>query len=648
MKDTNIDCSNKILNFIIDICESQRPKYNKYILENASLANNDFLTKNLKKYFQTEEIITYKGKEQHIHDYKQFVDSDLFYQTLLDDFKLYICKILYKKKKFVLLFPDNYNYLIERIFNNNISFIYFYNFILFMKDISNRFPEIINESIYKIDLILIISIFSPDYSITFENGVKDKYGINYESFSILLLELIELIKEKRYEGYNNIVEIERHEFKYPKNWKFFLTQIESNILEFFFFKNYIIPRKYDDYLSFIYLSNIYEEVDLNTYHAQIKKIHKKFNENKKLDYDKINKILNKIIDNISKCKSFSDKKMAIREILDNKNINDDYKLLNENNILINLNILYELYSLDNNEINLQLIHSFDLIDNLEKTKNKFIFKPSKFLDFIKNRKKIILELKKANNYTDEFRDILNDPKFREKMKIILNSSVVKYYYKNPKYYSNNESEIIKLIGDKEFSEIYEDFLKKYIENNELYEKIIIKRIPFGIKNVITTYLCFILDPFGFDMNNHIEDKKYYIETYLIILFLHETNHFSKRCYYMNRPLSICKTPQNYDGGDSIIRSLFGVKKICIIKIELCKEVNNLNSWNLKSREEMKKFKKSLKNIIKSTYVKNTDEEKLIEIKNNQNCLICFSNYKDTNENESKISHSGSNNGFFIF
>ena len=150
------------------------------------------------------------------------------------------------------------------------------------------------------------------------------------------------------------------------------------------------------------------------------------------------------------------------------------------------------------------------------------------------------------------------------------------------------------------------------------------------------------------MNNHIEDKKYYIETYLIILFLHETNHFSKICYYMNRPLSICKTPQNYDGGDSIIRSLFGVKKICIIKIELCKEVNNLNSWNLKSREEMKKFKKSLKNIIKSTNVKNTDEEKLIEIKNNQNCLICFSNYKDTNENESKISHSGSNNGFFIF
>ena len=150
------------------------------------------------------------------------------------------------------------------------------------------------------------------------------------------------------------------------------------------------------------------------------------------------------------------------------------------------------------------------------------------------------------------------------------------------------------------------------------------------------------------MNNNIEDKKYYIETYLIILFLHETNHFSKRCYYMTRPLSICKTPQNYEGGNSIIHSLFGVDKIYIINAELCKEVNNLNFWNLKSPEEMKKFKKSLKNIIKNTNFKNADEEKLIEIKNNQNCLICFSNYKNNNENESKISYSGSNNGFFRF
>ena len=72
-------------------------------------------------------------------------------------------------------YSDNY----EIIFNNNISFIYFYNFVLFLTNISNKFPKIINEDVYKIDLILIISIFSPDYKASFENGVIDKYDVNY-------------------------------------------------------------------------------------------------------------------------------------------------------------------------------------------------------------------------------------------------------------------------------------------------------------------------------------------------------------------------------------------------------------------------------------------------------------------------------------
>ncbi len=100
----------------------------------------------------------------------------------------------------MVLYPDIYNEYNDFICNNNISFIYFYNFVLFMKSIPNKFPQIINERIYKIDMIFIISIFSPDHHITFENGVKDKYGINYESYSDLMIELIDLIREKKYEG----------------------------------------------------------------------------------------------------------------------------------------------------------------------------------------------------------------------------------------------------------------------------------------------------------------------------------------------------------------------------------------------------------------------------------------------------------------
>ena len=295
-----------------------------------------------------------------------------------------------------------------------------------------------------------------------------------------------------------------------------------------------------------------------------------------------------------------------------------------------------------------MIYSFDLFDSLENPNNKLKFKPSSFFDFIKKRKNIILESKKSNNYTKEFRNILNDKEFRNKIKIILTSPIIQNYYENPKYYLNKKTEIIKLIGNKSFIEIYEYFLKNYIENDEIYEKIIIKRMPFGIKGAVTTYLCFILDPYGIDMNNDIKDKNYYLETYLIILFIHETNHFSKRSYYMNKPLSICKSPKSYEGGDSIIRSLFGEEKICIIDFKLCSEVNNLNSWLVKTPEEIKKFKSSLKNIIKSLDLSDVNEEKLIEIKNKQNCLISFSNFKKDNKNELKIKYSSSNNGFFRF
>ena len=78
-------------------------------------------------------------------------------------------------------------------------------------------------------MVLITSIFSPDYEVSFENGIKDKYGINYESFTILMIELIDLIKEK-YDTFNinEIKEIEDYEYKYPKNWGYYINEIELN------------------------------------------------------------------------------------------------------------------------------------------------------------------------------------------------------------------------------------------------------------------------------------------------------------------------------------------------------------------------------------------------------------------------------------
>lgn len=644
--DINIQYNNKILNCIIDICESHPPRYNYLGLESESFIKDDYFSKPLQKYFTLEEIKAYKGKEQLIHDYKKFENNNSFYKSLLEDFKLYMCDILLRKKRLVLIYPENDN-LNQSLFNNNISFIYFYNFILFMKDIAIKFPKIINESIYKIDLILIVSFFSPNYSISFENGVKDKYGINYETYTILMIELIDLIK-KKYDVFDKIREIEDYEFKYPKIWEFYINQIELKIINFFFFKDYIIKERNGNSLLISYLINKNNETDSSEYFNQIGKIYEKFKLDKKVNLDDINKNLDIVIKDIVQGKSFDDKKKIVKEILDNINYNDNYKILNEYNLLSNLGILYEFYSLNKNEIQLQLIHCFDLMDNMENAKNISKFKISYFLEYILNRRKIIQELKTAKDYSKDFLDILNDKEFRNKIKIILRSPVVINYYKNPKYYLGNKSRIIKLIGDKEFIEIYDSFVKNFIDNDLLYERIISKRMPYGIKGAVTTYLCFILDPYGIDINDNVQDKKDFLETYLIILILHETNHFSKRSYYMNQPLSVCKTPNNYEGGDSIIHSIFSEEKICIINSELCKEVNNLDNWNSKIPEDIKKFKKSLKTIIENLDLDDTNEERLAKMKNEHNCLISFANYKNPSKNESKITYTGTNNGFFRF
>ena len=180
----------------------------------------------------------------------------------------------------------------------------------------------------------------------------------------------------------------------------------------------------------------------------------------------------------------------------------------------------------------------------------------------------------------------------------MSSSVVKNYYLNPKDYYEKKPQIIKLIGDKTFIEIYENFLKNYIENDKLYDRIIMKRMPYGIKGAVISYLCFILNPFGVEMNNYIKDRNFYLESYLIIIFLHETYHFSKRSYYMNKPLSICITPKNYEGGDSIICSIFGEEKISIINTELCNEKNYLDSWNAKKPNKSKILKNLFRLLLK--------------------------------------------------
>ena len=629
----NTEINNKILNCIINICEQYYPRYHQDEEEIEAFISLDYFGQPLKKYFSSNEIETYEAKEQIIHSYEQFIDDNLFYKIFLNDFKMYMRNNLLNKKRVLLSRIEFEN---EGIFNNNISFIYYYNFALFMKYVTNKFPELISENIYKIDLILLVAIFSPDYKATFENGVLDKFGTNYEVYTILMLELIDLIKDKKYKGYEDLIEIEKYEFQYPKKWENIISIIEGDILRFLLF--------YSEISLYSKIRELAYKVNPNF--PQVTKMYNKFKKNNNLDFNLILNILNDIIKKILESKTFDEKKNIIKEILNNKLTDEKYKLLNDYEILINLEILSDFYTLNKNGCVLQTIHFMDLLENLFNANIKQKFKFSSFLDFIRNRTKIIEEMKNAKNYIIDFQNILSNKNFRNKMRNILNSPIINNYYKKPKYYNNGDSIKSDLIGKKKFIEIYKNFIRNYIENDKIYERIIFKRMPYGVKGGITPYLCFIIDPFAVNINNNLINKSNYLETYLIILFIHETNHFSKRSYFINKPLSICQTPKNYEGGDCIIHNIFGKEKINIIDIELCNLVNNIKTWESDDIEEIKKFKENLKNIIRNNYTDN--EEELIKIKNDKNCLICFFNFRSPKRNDSKISYSRSNGGLFCF
>ena len=620
MADTNfiLESNKKILDCIFDICDCYLPNYDTID------SYQDFETlfvQIIKKYFDLKDSFKYKGRVQMIHDNKSYLDNKCFYNILLDDFKLYIYNII---NNINLKTSPDYN-ILKRVFDTNISFIHYYNFIIFLINISNQFPQIIYEDKYKLDLLMIIAIFSPDYEPSFEKGVTDKYGINYESYTILKLELIDLIKEKKYDGYNDNIdffEIEKCEFKYPKKWENIMSQMEEDIIGLFLFNKFIYLYLYEKRCKCI--------KDIEYLDGQKFNIFKKFLINPELNIQYVNKIISNIKNSIITCKSINDKKKFVENIKNNLITNNDYKLLNDYGILINLDILLQLYSLQQNELFLHIIYFSDILQNQNQLNE---FKPKTFFDFIKNRSLIIEDLRKANNYENEFKKILADKKFRERIRKIMNSNLIKKYYEEPKYYADETFETIKTIDQTNFIDIYNRFYKVYIESDKIYEMIVIKRMPYGVKGSITPYLNFILDPYGFEMKNNIcEKEKYkYIENYLIILFLQETNLFSKRSNFLNKPLSISKTPKHYKGGESIIKYIFGIKHINIINDKLCKILDNNDFWATENPEQF------YETIINNLKVENESKifEELIKIKNEQNCLITFSNYRKPKSDKSK-------------
>ncbi len=102
---------------------------------------------------------------------------------------------------------------------------------------------------------------------------------------------------------------------------------------------------------------------------------------------------------------------------------------------------------------------------------------------IYNIRKKINDLKNNTNYKLIFEEIIKKEDFRETVKKMLYSNIFKNYYEDPIYYDEmkNIEYKEKNINDQPFSKIYEDFLNNYIETGEIYDRIIYKVLPKGVK-----------------------------------------------------------------------------------------------------------------------------------------------------------------------
>ena len=208
----------------------------------------------------------------------------------------------------------------------------------------------------------------------------------------------------------------------------------------------------------------------------------------------------------------------------------------------------------------------------------------------------------------EIEDILKEDEIYELFFRILETNYVKTFFTNIIYLGENDDEYQFLSSYEKDSEIYEKFLKKYHRNYEKFkdfkELIIIKTLSKGDRAyVIPKLKKYVINPSQFLVGNKIKEYKTQIKTilkgYLIVILLHETEHFLRLLNEKNVVSN--NTPRKKEGGELFIKYLFGVKTISNISFNQAERIIDLENWN--NPEKIKNiFKDQQEEVIYDEYI----------------------------------------------
>ena len=209
----------------------------------------------------------------------------------------------------------------------------------------------------------------------------------------------------------------------------------------------------------------------------------------------------------------------------------------------------------------------------------------------------------------EIEDILKNDEIYKIFFSILNSKYVSEFFKERIIIKEDKDEFqFSSLEEKDsecFTIIFDKFLEDYDRQNEHYKDfkklIIFKTLSTGDRAyVIKKFKNYIINPnqFSFGKNLINEDFKkisIILKGYLIIIFLHETEHFL-RLYNENQDV-FNNTPRKKEGGELFMKYIFGIKVISNIDYNQAEKILEIENW--KDKDTIKAIFKDQSDVFVS-------------------------------------------------
>jgi len=213
--------------------------------------------------------------------------------------------------------------------------------------------------------------------------------------------------------------------------------------------------------------------------------------------------------------------------------------------------------------------------------------PSNFEKVHKLRNKI--ENLNQNDIFKIINEILNENDFYESYFSILKCNIVKMFFTS-NLYKEEKGKEFQLINYKAedsecFDSNYFNFIEEYDKKGENYKDfkkiLILKILPSEnraytvshLKKIVISPTLFFL---GKDIKKYHDKIKTILKGYLMVILLHETEHFFRLLDKDNKVFN--NRSREKEGGRLFIKYLFGVESINHININQSKIILNSDSW----------------------------------------------------------------------